>query len=49
MLEGENDAAVTESYLLWLEKTATRKVKADWAQRKEDVSQVRLICLTTSR
>lgn len=40
MLTGENDAEVTESCLLWLKKTTTRKVTADWATREEDVSQV---------
>lgn len=40
MLEGEHDAAVTESYLLWLEQTAARKVGGDWAQRQGAVSQV---------
>lgn len=40
MLEGEHDAAVTESYLLWLEETAARKVGEGWAQRQRALSQV---------
>lgn len=40
MLTGENDAAVTESCLLWLKEMTTRKVEADWAKREEDVFQV---------
>eukprot|EP00752_Nemacystus_decipiens_P016464 g14718.t1 len=47
MLTGENNAEVTESCLLWLKDTATRKVSADWAKREEDVSQV-ISCIKLS-
>ncbi len=40
MLEGENNAEVTESCLLWLKETTAPKVSANWAQQKEAVSQV---------
>lgn len=46
MLNGENDAEVTESCLLWLKETVARKVTADWVTREEDVSQVSASLIT---